>query len=85
MALLTNTVVDLSTKNEVNDTVGHTWSLAGIFVASPRVINYSAILSNKTVDLLNRAQSKTIEFPEWIFLLYCLKHYRNSVKTFLSL
>lgn len=71
--------------SENHDSVNNLWGLACIYGVSPRAINYSAIGSNKTVDLLSRANSKNIEFPEWLYLLQALNHYRTSVINFLNL
>lgn len=71
--------------SENHDSVNNLWGLACIYGASPRPINYSAIGSNNTVDLIARGSSKTIEFPEWLNLLNGLNHYRVSIRNFFSL
>lgn len=71
--------------SEVHDIVNNNWNLACIYGASPRAINYSGLGASKTVDLLARASPKIIDFPEWIYCLYALNHYRISIRNFFSI
>lgn len=67
---------------ENHDSIANTWGLACIYGASPRVINYSCSGSTKLVDLIALGSSKTIEFPEWLYLLPALNHYKFSLTNF---
>ena len=46
----------------------------------PRAVSYLATGDDGMVLLNARSSSKTLEFPEWLHLLYNLNHYRASVK-----
>lgn len=69
---------------EAVDNVNNKCSLACIYGASPRVVNYSADLAAKTVDLQNRASDKSISLPEWNYLLLQLAHYNASLRLYLG-
>ena len=73
------------TSNENHDSLDVFWNFTFTVGPNPRVANYSAENSTKTVDLLNRAQPKTIEFPEWIYFLSSLKHYQISFRNYFSI
>lgn len=65
---------------EDHNVILNKWDLVSIYGLPPRVCNYSCDIASLTVDLANRANSKTIDFPEWIYWLGKLNHYKNSLK-----
>jgi len=70
-----------SCSNVENHDVGlNEWNLLCVYGALPRVCNYSCNIGSQTVNLANRVNAKTIEFPEWIYFLQALNHYRASIK-----
>jgi len=70
---------------ETQDVMNNNWNMVCIFGAPPRVNNYSANSISKIVQLFNRANAKTIDFPEWLVFLTDLNHYRLSVRNYLGL
>lgn len=67
------------------DSGANTWNLVCLCGSVPRVFNYSGIGSNSTVDFLARANSKTIEFPEWMKCLQAINSYRTEIRDFFNL
>lgn len=67
---------------ENHDSVLNKWNLVCIYGASPRVCNYSYDKATTTLTMANRASSKILEFPEWLYFLNQLNHYKTSVKQF---
>lgn len=65
---------------ETHDIALSKWTLVCIYGATPRVVNYSCNIPALTVDLVNRSGAKAIDFPEWIYFLMQLNHYRQSLK-----
>lgn len=82
-----NATVPFGSVNNVenHDSNANTWGLTCIYGATPRVLNYAGLGSNKTVNLLARANSKTIEFTEWIRCLSALNSYRISIRNFFNI
>lgn len=69
---------------ENNNLVSHAWTIVCIVGSTPDLINYSASSVTQLVTLAHRAADKTIEFPEWKYVMYCLNHYKNSINYFLT-
>lgn len=63
------------------------WNYYCVTSYSPtgRIIDYSALGSNTTVNLNNRQFSMTINYPEWIYILQALNYYNVGVKSFFNL
>jgi len=66
--------------NENHDLGTNAVALVAHYNGIPRAVSYLATGDDGMVLLNARSSSKTIEFPEWIHLLYNLNHYKASVK-----
>jgi hypothetical protein len=72
---------------ENNNTGNSSWDFYGVCGYAPlgRVVDYSAMSSNSTVNVKNRQFTLTALFTEWLNLLTSLLHYQLSVRAFLHL
>lgn len=72
---------------ENNNIGGNTWDFYSVIGYAPlgRIVDYSCLGSNSTVNLKNRQFSLTANYPEWLSLLVALNHYSSSIKAFLGL
>lgn len=70
---------------ETHDSVNNLWNEVCLIGATPRVFSYSADKNTFLVNFTSRASAKTIEFPEWIDCLVCLKKYQLSVRNFFNI
>lgn len=59
-----------------------TFSLVDI--PDPNVADYSDVIADSQVFLAGRHGNKILQFPEWIYFLQSLTHYRKSVITSLA-
>jgi hypothetical protein len=73
--------------NENNNTGSSSWDFYAVCGYAPlgRLVDYSALSSNSTVNVKNRQFTLTANFNEWLNLLLALLHYKQSVKTFLNI
>lgn len=62
--------------------VGGQWDLTVTSGAVPLVVEYEGTRSSTKLNMLERLASKTLEFPEWLYFLQALNHYRLSIKAF---
>jgi|HubBroStandDraft_2_1064218.scaffolds.fasta_scaffold164017_1 hypothetical protein len=72
---------------ETNSTSNNQWQFYSAVGYSPtgRSVDYSALGSNSMVNLNNRQFNQTLNFPEWIYTLLAINHYRVSVGQFLNI
>lgn len=66
--------------NEIHDP--GTWNLTVTPHTDPNVVEYQGTKSSEKIEMLPRAGSKTLSFPEWQYFLLALNHYRLSIKSF---
>lgn len=58
------------------------WNLTISAHTDPTLIEYEGTRSSQKLYMLPRAGSKTLEFPEWEYVLTQLNHYKLSIKGF---
>lgn len=66
--------------NELHD-VGM-WNLTVTSVSNPNIVEYQGTKSSTKLEMLERADNKTLSFPEWLKFLIALNHYKLSIKGF---
>lgn len=66
--------------NELHDS--GMWNLTVETDAAPNVVEYQGTGSSSKLEMLKRSGSKTLTFPEWLYFLQALNHYRLSIKAF---
>lgn len=62
--------------------VGGQWNLTVTSGADPLVVEYEGTRSSTKLNMLERSGSKSLSFPEWLYFLQALNHYRLSIKSF---
>ncbi len=70
---------------ETNDIPNKNWDLTCLSGVGRRLVNYTTNGPTQMTELKNRTNSETIEFPEWIYLLFSLNHYSNSINNFFGI
>ncbi len=58
------------------------WNLTVTPHTDPNVVQYEGTQSSSKLNMIERAGSKTLDFPEWLYFLQVLNHYRLSIKGF---
>jgi hypothetical protein len=58
------------------------WNLTVSAHTDPNVVEYQGTKSSVKMEMLPRASSKTLTFPEWVYFLDVLNHYKTSIKNF---
>lgn len=58
------------------------WNLTISAHTDPNVYECQGTKSSQKMDIMPRAGSKTLTFPEWLYFLQALNHYRLSIKGF---
>lgn len=58
------------------------WNLTVSPHTDPNLVEYQGTKSSTKLEMLPRAGSKTITYPEWIYFLQALSHYAQSIRNF---
>jgi hypothetical protein len=58
------------------------WNMTVSSDTDPNVAQYEGTHSSSKLLMIARVGDKTIDFPEWLFFLQVLNHYKLSIKNF---